>query len=477
MPFELRGGAAEPVFARIARTIGDDIRRGRLRPGARLPGSRRLAESLGAHRNTVLRALAELQAEGWLETAPGRGTFVSARIPAERPRRASELRVPRDPGRVGFALPRASREGPPPSSAPLPMGGGTPDVRLVPTAELARALRRALRDTSLLDYGDARGDVALREALARHVARTRGVAADADDVLVTRGSQMALDLLARSVLSPGDVVAVEAWGYRAAWAALRASGVQLVPVAVDRHGLSLEHLDRVLASHAVRALYLTPHHQYPTTVTLSAPRRLGLLERARRHRFAILEDDYDHEFHYDGRPVLPLASADDAGVVIHFGTLSKILAPGLRVGYVVAPRPVLERMTRARVFVDRQGDLVLERALAELFEDGEVTRHAHRMRRVYHARRDAMATELRAAFGDALDVRVPSGGMALWVRTESAVDVASWAARALERGVFFQPGQRFAFDGRAQPFLRLGFAALDDLERQRGIAILRETWR
>jgi len=466
-----------PVFLRIARTIAEDVRRGRLRPGAPLPGSRSLAGTLGVHRNTVLAAYAELGAEGWITTAAARGTFVSTALPEPSPRRfsASADAAPRAgvPARAGFDL------GPGPEPYPrqalppgtLALAGGLPDLRLVPAAALARAYRRVLRTQgrTVLDYGDPRGHPRLRAALAAMLSARRGLAATPDSVLVTRGSQMALDLVARALLAPGDVVAVEALGYRPAWEALRRAGAQLVPVPVDAGGLRTDALAALAARTRVRAVYVTPHHQYPTTVTLPAGRRLALLALARTHRIAILEDDYDHEFHYEGRPVLPLASADRAGVVVYVGTLSKILAPGLRLGFLVAPAPLVERVATLRTYVDRQGDLGMEAAVAELLEDGEVLRHAHRVRRVYLERRDTLAAALRRALGGALRFDVPAGGIALWTRAARGIDTDAWAERALARGVAVQTGRRFAFDGRARQTLRLGFAPLTPAELREAV--------
>jgi GntR family transcriptional regulator/MocR family aminotransferase len=298
------------------------------------------------------------------------------------------------------------------------------------------------------------------------LASTRGLSVGAEDVLVTRGSQMALSLVARALLRPGDLVAVEELGYRPAWEAFRAAGATVVPVAVDADGLDVDALRRVAG---LRAVYVTPHHQYPTTVTLKAARRLALLSLARSRGFAIVEDDYDHEFHYDGRPVLPLASADRAGVVVYIGTLSKVLAPGLRAGYVVAPPAVLARVAAHRSLLDIQGDLATEAALAALLDDGELQRHVARVRRIYAARRDLLASTLHRAFGDALDFTVPTGGMALWARARARLDVDAWARRALDRGVSFYTGRRYAFDARPRPFLRLSFAWLDDRELEEAV--------
>jgi GntR family transcriptional regulator/MocR family aminotransferase len=465
----------EPIFLQIARAIADDIRRGRLKPGSQLPGTRELARTLSVHRNTVVAAYHELHAEGWTEAAEARGTFVSRAMPELRPRAFASPHAG-IAARAGFDLtgPAApiSRMRP----GLLLMPGGIPDVRLAPAAALARAYRRAVRRhaSDVLAYSDPHGHPRLRAAIATMLAATRGVAASGEDVLVTRGSQMALHLVARALVRPGDVVAVEALGYRPAWEAFRNQGAILVPVPVDREGMDVAALVDLARRRRVRAVYLTPHHHYPSMVTLSAGRRLALLDLARRERIAVVEDDYDHEFHYDGRPILPLASADRAGVVVYVGTLAKILAPGLRLGYVVSPRDLLQRLAGHRFYVDRQGDHAVEAAVAELLEDGEVQRHARRARRVYESRRDFLVRAFRGQLGDIVTFDIPPGGMALWTQVTRAVDVDAWADRALLRDVVFLPGQRFTFDGRKIPYARFGFAALSERELAEAVRRLLE---
>ncbi len=457
-----------PLFLRIAHAIAEDVQRGRLRAGARLPGSRKLAQSLGVHRNTVVAAYEELTAEGWLTTKSGGGTFVSDALPDPPPRRFSRRARAGVPAKVNFDLPPPIAL--PPSVEALPRGtlalwGGTPDLRLVPITAIARAHRRALsrEGARLLAYSDSHGHPALRAAVAGWVSATRGIAATPESVLVTRGSQMAIDLVAKTLITPGHVVAVEELGYRPAWAALERAGAELVPLPIDRDGLSTHALERLCETRAVRAVYVTPHHHYPTTVVMSPQRRMGLLELAERFRFAILEDDYDHEFHYDGRPLLPLASADVAGSVVYVGTLSKILAPGLRLGFVVAPPDLVERLARERFVVDRQGDLVLESAVAELMQDGVLDHHARRMRGIYRERRDALVSSLRKRLGSRVEVAVPAGGMALWVHAP-AIDVSAWKRRALAKQVAFMVARDFTFHRTSRPYLRLGFASLDPEE-------------
>jgi GntR family transcriptional regulator/MocR family aminotransferase len=348
----------------------------------------------------------------------------------------------------------------------LNLSNGAPDVRLVPSRLIGRAYRRILatRGAEVLGYGSPDGHDALRAALAATLSSTRALAVGADDLVVTRGSQMALTLAARAVLRPGDTVAVEHLGYRPAWEAFRAAGAAVVPVPVDADGIDTAALARLAARTTIRAVYVTPHHQYPTTVTLKAARRLALLELARAMRIAVIEDDYDHEFHYDGHPVLPLASADRGAAVIYIGTLSKVLAPGLRIGYVAAPKAVRDSISAIRSLLDIQGDLATEAAVAALIVDGDVERHVARVRRVYASRREILAGSLRRTFGDAAEFTLAPGGMALWVRFRMAVDIEEWAARSLDHGVAWYVGRRYAFDGRQLPCARFSFAWLNEHE-------------
>jgi GntR family transcriptional regulator/MocR family aminotransferase len=240
------------------------------------------------------------------------------------------------------------------------------------------------------------------------------------------------------------------------------AGVEVVPIPVDSEGLDVTALEAVCATRQVNAVYLTPHHQLPTTVTLSAPRRLRLLELARQRGMLILEDDYDHEFQYEGSPVLPLAHSDRFGVVVYFGTLSKILAPGLRLGFVASTPEVAERIASYRAYVDQQGDHIVERAVAELIEDGELERHVRRARRLYRSRRDALAEALTRHVPD-LVFTAPNGGLAIWAQAPG-VDVDAWVQHALAAGVSFQAASHFLLGAAPRDFARLGFAACDEAQ-------------
>jgi GntR family transcriptional regulator/MocR family aminotransferase len=434
------------------------------------------------HRNTVLAAFAELTQEGWIVTRPARGTFVADALPDVTPRRFGLVSRPRKHVELPLAEPWPAEPYEPLPEGVLPLIGGWPDLRLLPVSAIASAYRSALRlAPRTLGYGSERGHPRLRAALATMLNETRGLRATADDVLVTRGSQMAFFLAARALVSPGDVIAVEAFGYRPGWEAMRLGGARLVPIAVDGGGIRIDALEAACGEHRVRAVYVTPHHQYPTTVTLTPGRRLALLALAARERFIVIEDDYDHEFHYTGRPILPLGSADEAGVVVYVGTLSKVFFPGLRMGYVVARPEIVERMRRIRYYIDRQGDLSVEWAVATLIEEGELARHTRRVRRHYAERRNALVEALRSELGDVLSFHEPPGGMALWARVRNQgsrrADVEAWTERALARRVVVHSARRFDFEGRSRPFLRLGYAALTPTEIRGAVRALAQAWK
>ncbi len=416
-------------------------------------------------------AFRELQEQGYLVSTPGEGSRVAA-SPPSRARGAP-------PPAMGFDLGTPARpEDPPAPGHLLRVGSGLPDPRLLPGAALARAYRRALtvNKQSALTMEDAQGHPRLREALAAMLAATRGIAAAAERILVTRGSQMAYFLTAHALFAPGDAVAVEALGHRNAWEAFARAGARCLPVPVDRDGLDVEALEALLRREPVRAVLVSPQRHYPTLVALTEERRAHLLELASRHRLAVLETDQDSEFQFEGRPPAPLAAADAAGVVVHIGTLSKIFTPGLRLGLVHGPVPLIARMKELRLVFDRQGDLVLERAMAELMEDGELTRHLNKMQQAYRRRRDVLVAALRRELGDAIRVEPPSGGLALWVEVTEGTDVDRLAARALELGVAVQPGRQFAFDARPVAGLRVGFSnypepELEEVARRLGAAL------
>lgn len=468
---ELKGDGRQPIFLELAGSLIREIERGRLKPGEALPGTRVLAQSLKLHRNTVDAAYHELVMQGWLISEPSKGTFVAHDLPD-----------------MGLPL----REAPPfkaavtshtaPGFQPLlHVPDGTPDTQIMPAAELARAIRSALLTPAFMsggDYCDPRGTPALRRALADYLTTERGLVASPDNILVTRGSQMGLFLAGAAIIEPGEVIAVEEPGYPLAWEAFRAAGAKIAGVPVDAGGINVERLEKLAArTPNLKAVYITPHHQYPTTVTLGAGRRLRLLDIVQRHGLTLIEDDYDHEYRFNGRPVLPLASrAAPELPVIYIGSLSKLLSPAVRVGYVVARHDILTSMADRREAIDRQGDLPLEQALASLIDDGVLRRHARKARRIYEARRDFLATTLQSELGDDITFDLPAGGLALWARLREGLSAETWAMNARRAGLAITPGLRFALDAaRAPEAFRIGYANLDEEKIKRVVALLLKT--
>lgn len=469
-----------PLYQQISRQIVAAILDGRLSGGSALPGSRTLAMELTVHRNTILAAYDELFAEGWVTTFPARGTFVvqdlsrvtqlvSSSHPDGHPRQSCTA--------PAFPVPKPVPLVRPPAYGPnqLVLSRGAPDLRLFPRADLLRAYRRVLDRSAIreLTYADPRGHLPLREVIAQMLASRRGLPGSSETIMVTSGSQMALMLVAQGLLKRGDAVAVEQLTNPGGTAALRHLGLRLVPIRVDDHGLDVDELATAAAQFGVRAVVVTPHHQFPTTTVMPSARRLMLLKVAHQYGMMVVEDDYDHEYHYEGRPVPPLACLDRHGSVVYVGTLSKVLAPGLRIGYLRADPVVISRLASVRALIDIQGDHLLEAAVTELFSSGDVGRHLRRLVRTYRHRRDVLVDAISHELGDVLTLNVPPGGMALWARVDPLVDLEEWCRRGEEEGVSFLPGRTFAVDGQDVRATRLAFTFHDEPELVRAVTRMR----
>jgi GntR family transcriptional regulator/MocR family aminotransferase len=393
LPLNLQG-LVGPQSLRVHQGLRDAILAGRLAPGSRLPASRALAAQLGMRRNTIVAAYEQLVSDGLAEARVGAGTYIANHVPSGPARPVHVPAMDLAPRREVFAL-------------------GCTDSDALFGDRLRRAVGKRLRtlDPVHLGYGDPRGGHELRVRIAEHLAVSRGVQCDPGLIMLVSGTQQGLRLCLGAVLRPGDLAWMEDPGYPAARKALETAGARLVGVPVDANGLVVDEGKRRAAN--ARVAYVTPSHQFPTGVAMRMDRRIALLDWARKAGAWVLEDDYDSEFRYGGAPLTALAGIDAAQRVIYLGTFSKVLFPGLRMGYVVLPPSLLDAVLAARSAADRFPPSLLEGALADLIASGDFSAHIRRMRGRYRAARDAVAETLMARSDGALRVTVPDQGLHL----------------------------------------------------------------
>ena len=394
------------ITGQLYRQIREAILDGRVRAGEKLPSSRDLANRTGVSRNTALVVYQRLRAEGFIEARTGSGTFVSDGVRPRSPARPADSPLrPR-------ALWRDIPEGPDLSSseAPYDLRPGIPDAGRFPFAPWRARMSRQLRPRTVGSgaHIGAAGHPELRAAIARHIGVSRGVRATADDVFVTNGSQQAFDLIARVLLEPGETVAVEDPGYPLPQRAFRAQNLHVVGVPVDAEGLVVQAIPS-----SARLVYVTPSHQYPLGMALSMERRQELLAWARRVHATIVEDDYDSEFRYGGRPLEPLHGLDGQGRVLYVGSFSKVMLPTLRLGFLVAPPPLHAALRKAKHLTDWHTAVPTQAAAAQFIDDGLLAQHIRRMRRVYQERHERIVDVLTREFEDRLTPLPSTGGLHL----------------------------------------------------------------
>jgi len=369
---------------------------------------------------------------------------------------------------AGFDLPSSVSPLTPLKPGPLNLGHAARlDARLAPVEQLAKAYQRGVRlhGSKLMEYGEPRGNALLRDEVSRMLARRRGLVVEAEQILITRGNRMGLHLAATALLQKGGLAACEDPSHPAVRETLRQiPNTEVIPIPIDAQGILLDSLEKVLNARSIRLLHVTPHPQDPTGVLLDLGRRKRLLELAQKHRFAILEDGSDFENHYDGAAPLPLAAGDAGGNVIYLGSFSRWFAPGLRLGFLVAPKGVVDRLAKIRHRMEWQGDRVLEWAVADLLRDGVLDRHALRSRKIYQERRDLLIRHLKEVFRNRLEFVTPKAGLGIWVCGTPQFSIERWSLACQQVGLLMPDGKSFTFDGRPINATRIGFAALDEAE-------------
>jgi GntR family transcriptional regulator/MocR family aminotransferase len=479
-------------MAPLNRQLYEELRKailfGRLKPGERVPSTRALAKSLGVSRTTVTQSYEQLLSEGYLRAATGSGTFVGCQLPDELLKTAP-VETSRPAAQSGQARSTSSFKlssygesltdtvpfEPPELDLPIHFKSGRPALEEFHLQQWRRLMLRHCRtnDPSLLDYAaDSQGHEPLREAIASYLRRARAAQCDAGQVIIVNGSQQALDLIAKILIDRGDQVALENPGYLGARRAFLAQGSRLLPTPVDESGIVVEKLPAkslLKSKDGVKLVYVTPSHQFPTGATLTLSRRLDLLAWAEKSGAMIIEDDYDSEFRYGSRPIPALQGLSNSDSVIYVGTFSKVLFPALRVGYVVAPAPLVRVFARAKWLADRQTPMIEQRVLTDFINEGHLERHLRRMRTLYEKRRQALTRALEGHFGDRVTILGENAGMHLMIKLRSRLGDEEVVERARGCGVGIVNARLYYFGGAGRGEFVLGYAALSERRIREGI--------
>ena len=480
-------GASEvPLYRQLYENLRQAILKGQIAAGTRLPSTREIASELKLSRNTVMNAFEQLLAEGYVEGHVGSGTFVSQALPDELlTARAGIKRTFRRPRRGRTFSKRGDLLATTPVRAVCPAVGSIVPFRSgIPALDafpfdvwqriVARHWRRPQRE--LMGYGEPAGYRPLREAIANYLGAARAVRCTPEQVIVVAGTQQAVDLVARVLLDPGDAVLLEDYGYLAARGALTAAEARLVPVPIDDEGIDVAAGAK--AEPNARLAYVSPSHQYPLGVTLSLARRLALLEWASRSGAWLVEDDYDSEFRYSGRPLAAMQGLDEEGRVIYLGTFSKVLFPSLRMGYMVVPEDMADAFSSARALVGWCSPVIDQSVVAEFIEEGHFARHIRRMRALYAERQAALVAAACEELDSLLEIHPAAAGMHLLGWLPEGVDDGEASRACVERGVQTQPLSAFALSEHyRRGGLILGYAAYNEREIRAGVRVLAEALR
>jgi GntR family transcriptional regulator/MocR family aminotransferase len=461
-----------PVYLQIANSIIQEMKKGRIGPGIKLPGTRQMSELLEVHRKTLVRAYEELDAQGWIEMHPSKGTFTSKTLPEINPRRFNLKKEKRNsfPAETGYSVKINNSIRKP----VLPYRNITgfhdgPDVRLMPVKELGTMYKSILSRTvnlKYLSYVETAGVQKFREVLSEYLNTSRGLQTTFENIMITRGSQMGLYLITKILFSKGENIIVGETNYYYADHCFQDAGMRLVRVKVDDFGIDVGIIEKICRKKKIKAVYITSHHHYPTTVTLIASRRIKLLELSEKFGFVIIEDDYDYDFHYLSSPILPLISADQKGMIIYIGTLSKTIAPAIRTGYVVAPPNLLLELARIRQLIDTQGDPIIELALAEMFLEGEIRRHMKKALNEYHRRRDFLCDLLIQHLPEHVEFKIPDGGLAIWAKFNKSISLPVLTEKMRAQGIILSNGLIHNPGSVSLNSTRMGFAWMNETEAE-----------
>jgi GntR family transcriptional regulator/MocR family aminotransferase len=470
-----------PIYQQLANGFIKLIREGILKPGYPLPASRTFARLMMINRSTVIATYEELRFQDWVDTIPKKGVFISKQLPILIPvkfENSTEINSYTKKSFPGYFL-KFALKGPLPSPTKaynLIINDGYPDSRIAPLSALINQYKSLMGKPYMDSFfmkGQNGGAKNLRGELASFISKTRAMDIDEENVLVTRGAQSAIYIAARMLLSAGGKVIVADPNYNFANAIFEQFGATLLRVKVDGQGIDVDEIEKICKTGHPDLLYIIPHHHHPTTVTLNAERRIKLLNIIHNYHLPVIEDDYDYDFHYNNRPILPLASADQTGCVIYIGSITKTLTPTIRSGYLIAGKEFILHASRLKEIMELRGDVLMESSLASLYGTGEMEKHINKSVKLYKTRRDIFCDLLTTKLGDMLHFSKPLGGMAIWTTFNDKYSLASISKKIARDGIYMNDGSLYNSQGIEGNSLRLGFASMNESEMHVFIQALR----
>ncbi|MCH3885594.1 MocR-like pyridoxine biosynthesis transcription factor PdxR [Tenacibaculum aquimarinum] len=468
--FTLDRKISQPLYLQLSNQFIQLIKEQKLPPKTKLPGSRTLAELLNIHRKTVVACYDELLLQGWVESIAKKGTFVHSNLPLLHQTEFSKSNFTSEKQKTGFSFYKSNVFNSVNSLQKedvIYLNDGVSDQRLTPIEEIARTYRRITTKKNIfnhLGYNSVYGSDKLREVLVNYLNETRGLQIAKENVLITRGSQMGIWLSSQLLLKKDDVVVTGETNYASATTTFKNQQAILKTVLVDENGIVTENIESICKQQQIKAVYVTSHHHHPTTVTLSAERRIHLLNLSKQYNFAIIEDDYDYDFNYNHAPILPLKSHDRNGNVIYIGSVCKTVAPVFRVGYLIASKEFVDEAASRRKIVDRQGDELLELTFADFIKSGDLDRHIRKVMKTYKQRRDLFCDLLSKELSSFFQFEKPKGGMAVWAILNKKYSWKQVAEEAKKYQLEIGNYKRYDVHKINHNAIRIGFASYTEEE-------------
>lgn len=460
----------QPVYIQVSQQIVNAIQRRYLSKGTVLPGTRVLGQLLKVHRNTAVAIYEELASQGWVEIIPNKGTFVleptlkTAKIkaPSQKINQAyTSAKTTGFPFQKSFHLASTVQL----TNAKYTINDGNPDLRLHPVHQFTRWYSAAMKRKTLIKKWNRPNECSyslFQTQLCNYLNATRGFHISPNNLISTRSTEMSLYIVSQLLIKQNDVVLVGNLSNYAANMIFQQAGAIIKTIPVDTDGLDIEYIKRHFVKQSIRCVYICAHRDYPTVVTLSAERRLALLQLAAAYEFAIIEYDYDYDFQFEGSAMLPMASADANGMVIYLGKLGQSLFPSFQTGFVVAPENLILEATNYLQLLDKQGDLIQEQMLSELINEGEIYRLMKKNIVIYKQRRDCLCKLLTEYFSDIAQWDIPAGGLAIWLQFQSKISLVKLAEETQKNDLFLS--KTILYQDKNTCAIRFGFGHLNEEE-------------